>query len=95
MDSITFRASNWNTSAQVYDDLLGWLGAPDWHGRNLDALWDGLTGGLMGRAPPYVIRVTDVAAAPPPVAALLARMMPLFDEARSDHGLEIALILED
>ncbi|MFB2532258.1 barstar family protein [Paracoccus sp. p4-l81] len=95
MDQVTFHACDWAGPEQVYGDLLDWLGAPAWHGRNLDALWDGLTGGLHRRGPPYAIRVTGISAATPQVAALLADMVRLFDAARADHGLEIALILQD
>ena len=58
MLEIMLESSSWNSPEDFYHDLLAALGAPDWHGHNLDALWDSITGGGINEVnPPFVIRV--------------------------------------
>lgn len=37
--------AGWKTRDDVYDAFFGAVGAPNWHGRNLDAVADGISGG--------------------------------------------------
>jgi RNAse (barnase) inhibitor barstar len=39
---ISLDARKWKTASDFYDALLGKLGAPDWHGRNIAALVDSM-----------------------------------------------------
>ncbi len=50
-------------AAGVWARLLRALAAPDWHGANLDALWDGLTGGLFARPAAITVLGRGAAAA--------------------------------
>jgi RNAse (barnase) inhibitor barstar len=43
MEEIRLDTSKWKTSDDFYDALLPALGAPTWHGRNLDALNDSIS----------------------------------------------------
>jgi len=45
MRKIDLDASAWTKPDDFYDALLPQLGAPDWHGRNLDAIEDSIFGG--------------------------------------------------
>jgi RNAse (barnase) inhibitor barstar len=56
--SIDLDAGAWQRPDDFYEALLPRLGAPDWHGRNLDALNDSIFNGQINRVePPYHISV--------------------------------------
>ena len=40
MRTIALDGGRWSSLDDLYDQLLTALGAPDWHGRNADALLD-------------------------------------------------------
>jgi len=40
-------ASHWNSSDDIYDSFFEAVGAPSWHGRNLDALNDSIAVGCI------------------------------------------------
>lgn len=60
MKKIALDATGCQTPDDFYRILLPALKAPDWHGHNLDALWDGITGGLKGIRPPFMIEVAGM-----------------------------------
>ena len=45
MTKITLDGENWVSTDHFYEALLAALGAPEWHGRNLDALEETLRAG--------------------------------------------------
>jgi RNAse (barnase) inhibitor barstar len=48
----------WQTGDDFYDALLDALGAPVWHGHNLDAINDSFTNGNINRVnPPFAISI--------------------------------------
>jgi RNAse (barnase) inhibitor barstar len=51
---IELDGSNWQTKADLYEALLKALGAPEWHGRNLDALADSIRGGDLNQINPPI-----------------------------------------
>ena len=57
MQEIHLNASDWSTKEDFYTDLLPQLGAPAWHGHNLDALMDGISGDINTLEPPYTVYV--------------------------------------
>ena len=64
-DEPTCITVDWSTVAapdQLFDVVLPQMGAPSWHGRNLDALNDSwVTGGICANGPPFVYRfINDV-----------------------------------
>jgi RNAse (barnase) inhibitor barstar len=59
MLKLLLNCSSWQTRDDFYDALLATLGAPDWHGRNFNALWDSIgTGGINKVEPPYCFVIT-------------------------------------
>ena len=61
VDEIQLDGRLWRTADDFYEAYLKAVGAPAWHGRNLDALWDSMTGGdLNERNPPLRIRFTGL-----------------------------------
>lgn len=81
-------AGGWQTVADGWNALLAALEAPDWHGRNLDALADSLSGGLNGVEAPFALCLIGTPALPPEVGAWLDRVAGVFAEA----GPGIALL---
>jgi RNAse (barnase) inhibitor barstar len=58
VEEIELDGATWKRTDDFYASYLAAVGAPDWHGRNLDALWDSLTGGDINRCnPPFHIRI--------------------------------------
>ncbi len=93
MRSIPIDGSSWNSPVDVYDSLLAALNAPAWHGRNLDALWDSLSGGdLNGVKAPFELAVTGSDTWPPEVAALVSKIDILMKEVEAS-GINIRLTL--
>jgi hypothetical protein len=59
--TINLDASSWNTGLDFYDAILPALGAPDWHGRNANALVESIVWGEINAIePPYRVRVTNL-----------------------------------
>ena len=89
MQVIGSGASAWHTVPDVYAALFTGLGAPAWHGRNLDALNDSLTSGdINAVAPPLRVEVAGPSAAGPEARALAARIADLFaDRAAEGHAV--------
>ncbi len=77
-------------AGDVYERILTVLRAPDWHGHNLDALWDSITGDeINGLVPPYSITVTGHEQAPAHVSALLFRFKTVFDDVQKDQNIHV------
>jgi RNAse (barnase) inhibitor barstar len=58
---VTLDASSWKTVMDFYRPLLAALGAPEWHGANVNALvdtmiWSDETNALR---PPYTVRIIN------------------------------------
>lgn len=87
MRQIVLDTGGWQTVADGWYALLAALDAPGWHGRNLDALADSLSGGVNGVEPPFALHLTGTAALPPDVAAWLDRVAEVF----ADSGPGVAL----
>ena len=45
MKELTLNGAEWRTRDDVYDNFFQAVGAPDWHGRNFNALRDSITTG--------------------------------------------------
>ena len=91
MKRISIDISGCKTVDEFCGILLSALEAPDWHGRNLDALWDSITSEINNVMPPYSIEVSTDKDLPSTVAALLPRVKALFDEAREKENIEAEL----
>ena len=64
MRVIELDAVRWRRALDFYEDLLEALGAPNWHGRNLNALYDSIVwGGINGIEPPYSVRIRNLSQA--------------------------------
>jgi RNAse (barnase) inhibitor barstar len=83
MKHLQLDATNWRSADDFYDALLAALGAPDWHGHNLDALWDSIvTGSINEVEPPFAIEVLGRPVGES-AARELQRFVDLIQEARA------------
>jgi len=94
MRQIELDATGWMSADDFYHALLTALGAPDWHGRNIDALWDSVvTGGINEVEPPFAITVrgwpTNDSA-----GLVLQRFVQLIRDAEAD-GVAVTIRAED
>jgi RNAse (barnase) inhibitor barstar len=99
MRIIDLNASGWRTAGDFYDALLPKLGAPEWHGRNANALNDSVIwGGINSVNPPLVIRVRGLEHVPKAVADAVKLAKRGLDEGREDfraqHGRDIDVQFE-
>ena len=62
MKEIVLDASNWKSKDDVYDSFFHAVGAPEWHGRNMDALRDSIAAGQVNKIEvPYRLVVKKTA----------------------------------
>jgi len=80
---IELDASDWRTTDDFYLALLPGLGAPDWHGHNLNALWDSLVGGEINAfEPPFDIEIKGMLQATHDVREIVRCFSDLAQEMR-------------
>ena len=94
MGQISLDARTWATASDFYDAFLAAVGAPEWHGRNLDALWDSLTGGdINQRNLPLRIRISGTAQMGDDARHTVERFEGLVREAKaSGHPVDIEFV---
>ncbi|HVA17742.1 MAG TPA: barstar family protein [Candidatus Dormibacteraeota bacterium] len=60
MREVVIDGRNWNSVDNVYDAFFEAVGAPSWHGRNFNALRDGIATGRINKIEvPYLIRIKN------------------------------------
>ena len=76
---------NWkviDTEEMFYEQFLSQVNAPEWHGRNLDALADSIiTGDINGIEPPYLIKNINSNSAPEAIKEFQNKVLTVFTEA--------------
>jgi RNAse (barnase) inhibitor barstar len=94
MNNIQLNGSKWVSKDDFYEALLRALGAPDWHGKNLDALSDSLRGGDINRInPPLAIIVTGEREMAPEASDTLRRFGTLVSDLHA-RSLEVSLTVK-
>ena len=93
---IELDASGWHSRLDFYDALLGGLGAPDWHGRNIQALIDSMiVGAINAVEAPFRIVITGLRSAQgEAVEQLTAAMEALAEEGASCSVVEDGAVIE-
>ena len=92
---ITLDGSRWQTEDDFYTALLSALGAPEWHGRKLDALADSIGGGdLNSINPPLSITITGSQRMGPEAQRASQRFVELCDDlAQEGVAVDAALAI--
>jgi RNAse (barnase) inhibitor barstar len=94
MKEINLDARAWRNRDDFYDALLPSLGAPHWHGRNLDALNDSLRcDDINAVRLPLHIRITNSTSVPAELRRHLQQLAELIADLRTRDGREIQLTL--
>jgi RNAse (barnase) inhibitor barstar len=92
---VVLDASNWTTPNDFYDSFFSAVGAPDWHGRNLDALNDSIaTGNINQIEVPYRIVIENLSQAEPDARATTGRFIELIHQLEAE-GCPIAVTLRE
>ena len=95
MKEIALDASAWQKRDDFYDALLPALGAPGWHGRNLDALNDSISGDNISAVRlPFRIKITNTASVPADLQGYLFKFADLLTELRVSRDCEVYLMLD-
>jgi RNAse (barnase) inhibitor barstar len=90
MRRINIDVSECQTTDAIFEALLSELGAPEWHGYNLDALWDSITcDDINATKPPYHVAMRGTKDVPTELARLLSQIQRLFDEAKKERGIDV------
>ena len=85
MHHIVLDGTSWQTRDDFYDALLDALGAPAWHGHNLDAVNDSFTNGNINRVnPPFSISIVGRDAMGAEARAMVTRFCNHVDGLRAD-----------
>lgn len=88
---ITLDATTWREVSDFYDALLPAIGAPHWHGKNINALIDSMVwGGINTIEPPYTVRIIHADNLPSRVKQEVADTARYVLEARGEYRQERA-----
>jgi RNAse (barnase) inhibitor barstar len=90
---LSLDCRGWSSVSVAYSALLSALGAPSWHGRNLDALNDSLVaGGINQQKAPFRIEVSGSRKKlPGQVQTFLIQLEKILARAR-EEGKDITLV---
>jgi RNAse (barnase) inhibitor barstar len=92
---IALDAGHWKSTKDFYVALLAGLKAPEWHGHNLDALWDSLGAGSINEIePPISISISNAKRVPPEVTNILKKFVQLADELKQEEGKIVTVDIE-
>ena len=93
MRLIELHADKWCTPLDFYEALLIALGAPEGHGRNINALIDSMVyGGICAMDPPYTLRITGTAKLPNDIKNEIDATVASIREAQgADGGVEFQI----
>lgn len=95
MRIIRLDGTRWQSGADFYAALLPEIGAPDWHGRNLDALEESLRAGdVFPVKPPVTIHIVGMATMTHETRTYLDRFQALAVDLRAD-GVAVNVTLTE
>ena len=91
MKKIPLDGSNWTEKEDFYVSFLSSVGAPDWHGHNLDALWDSIVGGQINKVkPPFTVAIRGKEAWSTQLTEFMEQVETIFLEAKAE-GVNVEL----
>ena len=92
---IRLDASGWRKPLDFYEALLESLGAPEWHGRNVNALIDSMVYGCINKLePPYKIAIVGTHAVPGAVAEEIKLVKKCLYEAQGMDVNDIQVVID-
>ena len=92
---IRLDAQMWREPLEFYNALLQSLGAPEWHGRNVNALIDSMIyGGINKVEPPYRIAIAGTHAVPGIVSEEIKLVKKCLEDAQSTNPNEVLVVMD-
>lgn len=92
---IVLDARNWKSQDDFYDSFFRAVGAPGWHGRNLNALRDSISVGRINAIEvPYELRLKNFSSLGAEVRKVVGAFIQLINELH-DAGLPVDIKIED
>ncbi|HEV2751965.1 MAG TPA: barstar family protein [Gemmatimonadales bacterium] len=93
MERVSLDGRKWRAPEDFYRALLAALGAPEWHGHNLDALEESLRDGDINHLnPPLALQVIGVDDMTPEARLMVQRFHKLVEDLRTS-GVLVSLDL--
>lgn len=89
MKIIELDGTSWSSEDDFYSALLTEMGSPNWHGHNLNALWDSLTSDINEVRPPISVVVQGASHLSPDMQALFEGVSGLFADARNECVIDV------
>src|SRR5215470_934530 len=81
MRELVLNGAEWATKDDVYNAFFRAVGAPEWHGRNLDALADSISGGSINQVEvPYRLVIKNYDRIGPEAKPMTDRFISLLHE---------------
>jgi RNAse (barnase) inhibitor barstar len=81
MREIVLNGADWAAKDDVYNAFFRAIGAPEWHGRNLDALADSISGGSINQVEvPYRLVIKSYDRIGPDAKAMTDKFINLVHE---------------
>ena len=91
---ILLNADGWQTSNDFYNAFFAAVGAPSWHGHNLDALNDSIaTGAINEKEVPYRISIRNAGDVGDDAAVFIKRIQGLIQKLQS-NGCPVEMVIE-
>ena len=95
MRELLLNATGWQSRDDFYDAFFRAVGAPPWHGRNLDALNDSIgTGQINQIEVPYRIVVKNLGSAGAEAKQIVDRFMEVVHHL-AETGCPVEILVED
>lgn len=94
MKEIVLQGAHWQTRNDFYEAFLRAVGAPAWHGRNLDALYDSIGSGDINEVEvPYSVRITGSSAMSSEAQEMVKLFKSVVKQLR-DEGVDVSVECE-
>eukprot|EP00693_Jakoba_libera_P000951 EC689528.1.p2 GENE.EC689528.1~~EC689528.1.p2 ORF type:complete len:113 (+),score=22.38 EC689528.1:99-437(+) len=85
---VQLHGAAWTSKDHFYSAFLDAVGAPEWHGHNLDALCDNFRGGIgCAVEPPFELWVSGKVAMDPLVLEFMQKVEEMIREAQEETGV--------
>jgi RNAse (barnase) inhibitor barstar len=95
MREIVMDGGKWVAADDIYDAFFRAVGAPSWHGRNLNALRDSISVGRINEIEvPYLIRIRNYSSIGPEAKSLAGDFVSFIEELH-DSGCPVDIETED
>lgn len=94
MRELILNGAGWATEDDVYDAFFRAVGAPEWHGRNLDALADSIQSGSINQVEvPYRLVIKSYERVDPNAKPMADRFINLVQELAAE-GCPVEIRIE-